>query len=96
MVLLISIISSYFPNYSVSADLKTGIILPLFKGKSAKANNKDNYRGITMFPTLTKIYGPARQIRKLCGRECLFFELAIWIPGEGKLLGGFLHHFRIN
>ena len=30
--------------------------MPLFKGKGAKANNKDNYRGITLFPTLCKIY----------------------------------------
>ena len=37
-------------------NLKTGVILPLFKGKGAKANNKDNYRGIIMFPTLCKIY----------------------------------------
>ena len=37
-------------------DLKVGVILPLFKGKGAKANNKDNYRGITLFPTLCKIY----------------------------------------
>ena len=28
----------------------------LFKGKGAKANNKDNYMGITLFPTLCKIY----------------------------------------
>ena len=33
-----------------------GIILPLCKGKDATANNKDNYRGITLFPTLCKIY----------------------------------------
>ena len=33
-----------------------GIILPLFKGKGAKANNKDNYRGTTLFPILCKIY----------------------------------------
>ena len=33
-----------------------GIILPLFKVKGAKANNKDNYRGITLFLTLCKIY----------------------------------------
>ena len=26
------------------------------KGKGAKANNKDDYRGITLFPTLCKIY----------------------------------------
>ena len=32
------------------------MILPLFKGKGVKANNKDNYRGITLFPTLCKIY----------------------------------------
>ena len=32
------------------------LILPLFKGKGAKANNKDNYRGMTLFPTLRKIY----------------------------------------
>ena len=31
-------------------------VLPLFKGKGAKANNKDNYRGIALFPTLCKIY----------------------------------------
>ena len=36
--------------------LKSGIILPLFKGKGTKANNKDNHRGITLFPTLCKIY----------------------------------------
>ena len=32
------------------------IILLLFKGKGAKANNKDNYRGVTLSPTLCKIY----------------------------------------
>ena len=36
--------------------LKTGIILLLFKGKGAKTKNKDNYRGITLFPTISKIY----------------------------------------
>ena len=40
----------------IHKSLKSGIILPLFKGKGAKANNKDNYRGITLFPTLCKIY----------------------------------------
>ena len=37
-------------------EVLTGVILPLFKGKGAKANSKDNYRGITLFPTLCKIY----------------------------------------
>ena len=36
--------------------LKSGIILPLFKGKGANTNNKDNYRTITSFSTLCKIY----------------------------------------
>ena len=40
----------------IPKSLKSQIILPLFKGKGAKANNKDNYRGITLFPTLCKIY----------------------------------------
>ena len=30
--------------------------MPLFKGKGTKANNKDSYCGITLFPTLYKIY----------------------------------------
>ena len=46
----------FFENCSVCESLKTGVILPLFKGKGAKANNKDNYKGITLFPTLCKIY----------------------------------------
>ena len=48
-----------FENFSVSKFLKMGIMLPLFKvfkGKRAKANNKDNYRGIMLLPTLCKIY----------------------------------------
>ena len=53
---LFHLYQAFFQNHSVSADFKTGTILPLFKGKGAKANNNDNYRGITMFPTLTKIY----------------------------------------
>ena len=47
----------FFMNHSFCESLLTGVILPLFKGKGAKANNKDNnYRGITLFPTLCKIY----------------------------------------
>ena len=46
----------FFECGSVCQILKTRIILPLFKGKGAKANNKDNYKGITLFPTISKIY----------------------------------------
>ena len=45
----------FFDKSSVCKTLKTGLVLTLFKGKGAKANNKDNYRGITLFPTLCKI-----------------------------------------
>ena len=31
---------AFFINHSVSADLKTGIILPMFKGKGAKASKR--------------------------------------------------------
>ena len=44
----------FFENSVVCKSLKIGIILPLAKGKGA--NNKDNYRGIMLFPTLCKIY----------------------------------------
>ena len=47
---------NFYANGSVCESLKTEVILPLFKGKGAKANNKDNYSGITLFPTLCKIY----------------------------------------
>ena len=55
-VLLHQLFQDFLNKFSVSDDLKIGIILPLFKGKGARANNKDNYRGITLFPTLSKIY----------------------------------------
>ena len=45
-----------FEKFSVCDDLKVGVILPLFKGKGAKANNKENCRGISLFPTLCKVY----------------------------------------
>ena len=31
-------------------------MLPLFKGKGIKANNRDYYRGISLFLTICKIY----------------------------------------
>ena len=54
--LLFKLYQNFFTNSSVPESVLTGVILPLFKGKGAKANNKDNYRGITLFPTLCKIY----------------------------------------
>ena len=55
-VLLFELHQDIYAYRSVCESLKTGAILPLFKGKGAKTNNKVNYRGITLFPTLCKIY----------------------------------------
>ena len=96
---LTSIISSFFLNYSVSADLKTGIILPLFKGKGAKANNKDNYRGITMFPTLTKIYEMVLldRLEKFAGENAYFSNLQFGFQeGVGCLEASFTILESIN
>ena len=54
---LFCLLQEFSINGSIFSTLKTGIILPLFKGKGAKANNKENCRGITLFSTLCKIYG---------------------------------------
>ena len=58
MEILFHLYENFFENSSVCDSLMRGVILPLFKGKGAKANMcyKDNYRGITLFPTLCKIY----------------------------------------
>ena len=32
------------------------MVLPLFKGKGQKASEKDNYRGITLFPVILKVF----------------------------------------
>ena len=44
--LLFKLYQNFFTNSSVSESVLTGLILPLLKGKGAKANNKDNYRGL--------------------------------------------------
>ena len=38
----------YFSEWRTCSSIKSGQILPLFKAKGTKANNKDNYRGITI------------------------------------------------
>ena len=55
-ILLQDVYQEFSESYMIPKSLKSGIILPLFKGKRAKAKNKDNYRGITLSPTLCKIY----------------------------------------
>ena len=41
--------NEFFDRFSVCESLKVGTILPLFKGKGVKANNRDNYRGTSYF-----------------------------------------------
>ena len=60
--LMFELYREFFEQSSASKSLKTGLILPLFKGKGAKANNKDNYRGITLFPTLCKRGCPVKPL----------------------------------
>ena len=55
-VLLHQLFQDFSEKFSVCDNLKVGVILPLFKGKRAKANKKDNYRDTTLFPALFKIY----------------------------------------
>ena len=54
--LLFKLYQNFFANSSVPESVLTGVILPFFKSKGSKANNKYNYRGITLFPSLCKIY----------------------------------------
>ena len=96
---LFQLYQAFFLNYSVSADLKTGIILPLFKGKGAKPNNKDNYRGITMFPTLTKIYEMVLldRLEKFAGENAYFSNLQFGFQeGVGCLEASFTILESIN
>ena len=56
---------------------ETALILSLFKGKGLKAYLKDNYRGITMLPTLRKIYETIllKRIEKLASERNFFSDL---------------------
>ena len=47
---------AFLNNFFACDSLLTGVILALSKSKGAKADNKYNYRDITLYPTLYKIY----------------------------------------
>ena len=68
---------SFFQTFSAPESLQTGIILPFFKGKGVKANDKNNYRGITLFPTLCKIYEMIllNRLEKFAVDKGYFFQL---------------------
>ena len=47
---------SLFASCDVPSQFKTFLILPLFKGKGAKACDRDSYRGIAMFSVFCKVF----------------------------------------
>ena len=47
---------SLFISCSVPSQFRTFSILPLFKGKGAKACDRDSYRGIAMFSVFCKVF----------------------------------------
>ena len=65
----------FFESCMIPESLDSGIILPLFEGKGAKANNEDNDRGITLFPTLCKIYKKLNRLDNFAARKGFFSEM---------------------
>ena len=53
---LFKLYKRYFSECRTCSSIKSGQILPHFKRNDTKASDKDNYRGITIFPTLCKVY----------------------------------------
>ena len=84
---------------ALSMNLKRRVILPLFKGKGAKANNKDNYKGVTLFPTLCKIYEMVllNRLEKYAKQNRLFSNLQFGFQeGVGCTEGSFTILESIN
>ena len=96
---VIQLVPTVFETFSVSKFLKTGIILPLFKDKGAKASSKDNYRGITLFPTLCKIYKMIllNRLEKFSADDECFSELQLGLrEGVGCIEASFTILETIN
>ena len=85
--LLYHMYQQFFESSVVCKSLKIGIILPLLKGKGAKANNKDNYRGITLFLTLCKIYEMIflNRLEKFAIDNLILFRAAVRLQRGGRL-----------
>ena len=93
------IVSKCFCQFSVPKNIRKGIILPLFKGKGAKANNIDSYRGITLFPTLCKIYEMVllNRLEKFAANRGFFSELQFGFrEGVGCIEASFTNLETIN
>ena len=89
----------YFDKSSVCKTLKTGLVLSIFKGKGPKANNKDNYREITLFPTLCKIYEMIilKELEKFASQAGYFSEMQFGFQeGSGCVEASFMILETIN
>ena len=94
--LLFQLYQNYFDNFSICDSLLTSVILPLFKGKGAKANNKDNYRGITLSLLFVKSlrWFSSKDWKNLLDKWG-FFKYAIWVQRRGRLHGSLIYYSRV-
>ena len=96
---LFELYNEFFDRSSVCESLKVGTVLPLFKDKGVKANNKDNYRGITLFPTLCKIYEMdlLNRLEKCAERRGFFSKMQFGFQeGVGCIKASFIILETIN
>ena len=68
---------SLFISCSVPSQFRTLFILPLFKGKGAKAYDSDSYRGIAMFSVFCKVFELLllRQLEKIAEEKGYLSQL---------------------
>ena len=96
---LFELYNEFFDRSSVCESLKVGTILSLFKGKGVKANNKGNYRGIRLFPTLCKIYEMVllNRLEKYAERRGFFWKMQFGCQeGVGCIEASFIIIETIN
>ena len=96
---LFELYNEFFDRSSVCEPLKVGTILPFCKGKGVKANNKYNYRGITLFLTLCKIYEMVHlnRLEKYAERSWFFSKMQFGFQeGVGCIEASFIIFETIN
>ena len=87
----------FFNKSSVCKTRKTGLVLALFF--CSKANSKDNYRGITLFPTVCKIYEMIilKRLEKFASQAGYFSEMQFGFhEGSGCIEASFAILETIN
>ena len=64
-----------------SLTVQNVFIFPLFKGKEAKACDRDSYRGTAMFSVFSKVFEMIllRQLEIIPGKKRLFLSVTVWI-----------------